>query len=111
MPASELATLVEAEQRLDAALGDARRHADSIRALANQRAATMVARVDESIAAERARIAADIAAATSARVREIEDRARAEVAHYDAVQGEHLDAIAATIATRIAETVLAEELP
>ena len=108
---SELAALVETEARLDAELAAARVTADRELDAARCRAAEIAASIDDRIAREHERIAAEVTAETSARLEEIREDERAQIARFDAVRGDRLAAIAKELVERVAQLALAEAEP
>lgn len=109
-PLSELASLVDAEARLDRMLEVAREAASAERAAAHHRAELAAASLAIEIERERDRVATALAAATDAQVLEIVGGARAECARFDAVVGEALGALAHRLSQRLA-TLALEEAP
>ncbi|HEU0032567.1 MAG TPA: hypothetical protein VFQ53_18170 [Kofleriaceae bacterium] len=102
---SDLATLVETEARLDAALSDARARGDAMREAARTAAAAAAASLDAELVAERDRLAAEIAQATRERIVAIEQAAVVDVARYDALTGIALDELAERLAQRLVAIV------
>lgn len=104
---SELALLVEAENRLDGAIAAARQSADEAREAARTRALVAASRLETQVELERARIASTIAAETAQRERAIEANAAAKLARYDGMRDEALVGVARRLAQRL--VAIAEE--
>ncbi|MGE0397395.1 MAG: hypothetical protein AB7T06_11785 [Kofleriaceae bacterium] len=106
--ASELTTLVETEARLDAAVASARIAAEATRAAARERARVALEELEQAIEARRARTEQAIADETRDREQASERCAHDEIARFDAVRGERLDAIAQELARRLVAIAMEE---
>jgi len=99
--ASELSVLVATEQRLDAAVAQARVDGEAVREAARAKVGEATAAIEQQIERERALGAQRIAAEVATRERAIEQAAIAAIARYQAVQGDVLDRIAGALAARV----------
>jgi hypothetical protein len=106
---SELATLVETERRLDAAVASAREAARSAREAAHADARAAAADLDARIERERVRIANAVAAELAEREHRLEAHAIAMIARYEAIAGDAADRLAQVLAGRLLS--LLEEEP
>lgn len=107
-PTSELAALVEAEARFDRELAAARSAAQRVLDDARRRAADAESEIDHQIEHERARLAEELAGRTADELRAIDEAARAQIARFEAVRDEALDAIARALVERVVELARGE---
>lgn len=108
VPRSELGVLVDAEQRLDRAIEDARAEARLLREAAEQRAAHAREELAIAVTVECERVEGAVQAEAAERIARIEADARALAARYGALRGAALDELAREIEERLVAMGTAE---
>ena len=107
-PGPDLASLIEAETRLDELLARARAEADELVDAARAEVAQASERMAAALAAVREQVAAEIDGRTRSRLRDLDAAGADELARYRELAGAELAATAARLARRLAEQLLAE---